>query len=236
VRLLDGRGEDLRFGGRVMKNVAGFDVSRVIAGSLGTLGVMLEVSLKCQPMPRLEETRVLEVSADRAIECMNAWGGKPLALSATCYYEGRLYVRFAGAQSAVAAAMRTVGGVSLDEPEAFWRSLREQEHAFFTADPDLPLWRLSVRSSAPLAALGGAQLVEWGGALRWLKADPPADPARVRDWARRHAGHATLYRAADKSAGAFQRPDGALLRIQRELKAAFDPSGIFNRRRMYPDF
>ena len=236
VRLLDGRGEDLSFGGRVMKNVAGFDVSRVMAGSLGTLGVLLEVSLKCQPLPRVEATHVLELTADEAIERMNVWGGQPLAISATCYDEGRLYVRFAGAQSAVTAAMRSVGGTPLHEPETFWCSLREQGHAFFTRDPDVALWRLSVRTTAPLGALGGPQLVEWGGGLRWLKASPPADPERLRHWARRQGGHATLYRAADKSAGAFQRPDAALLRVQRELKAAFDPSGIFNRHRMYPDF
>ena len=236
VRLLDGRGEDLNFGGRVMKNVAGFDVSRVVAGSLGTLGVMLEVSLKCQPLPQVEATRVLELTADEALERMNTWGGQPLAISATCYYEGRLYARFAGAQSAVAAAVRAVGGVALDEPEAFWGSLREQTHPFFTIGPDLPLWRLSVRSTAPLTALGGPQLVEWGGGLRWLKANPPADAVRLRHWARQHGGHATLYRAADKSAGVFQLPDAALLRVQRALKSAFDPSGIFNRHRMYPDF
>lgn len=236
VRLLDGRGEDLRFGGRVMKNVAGFDVSRVVAGSLGTLGVVLEVSLKCQPRPRAEVSQVLELTADQAIQRMNEWGGRPLPISATCYYDGRLQVRFAGAPSAVAAAVRAVGGLPLAEPEAFWCSLREQGHPFFITDPDAPLWRLSVRSTAPFTDLGGPQLVEWGGSLRWLKASPPIDPARLRLWAREHAGHATLYRAADKSAGAFQRPDEALLRVQRELKSAFDPRGIFNRHRMYLDF
>ncbi len=236
VRLLDGRGEDLSFGGRVIKNVAGFDVSRVIAGSLGTLGVMLEVSLKCQPLPRAEASRVLELTAEQAIVRMNKWGGQALAISGTCFYDDRLYVRLAGAPSAVTAAAGVVGGVPLPEPEAFWSSLREQGHSFFTTDPDVPLWRLSVRSTAPFIALGGAQLLEWGGALRWLKANPQTDAAQLRLWASEHAGHATLYRAADKSAGAFQRPDEPLLRILRELKSAFDPRGIFNRHRMYLDF
>jgi len=236
VRLLDGRGDDLSFGGRVMKNVAGFDVSRLVAGSLGTLGVVLEVSLNCRPLPRAEASRVLELTADQAIQRMNEWGGRPLPVSATCFYDGRLHVRFAGAQSAVAAAVREVGGMPLSEPDAFWGSLREQEHAFFTSVSDAPLWRLSVRTTAPFADLGGAQLIEWGGGLRWLKANPQPDPTRLRSWARQHAGHATLYRAADKSAGVFQRPDEPLLRIQRELKAAFDPRGIFNPQRMYPDF
>src|SRR5208282_3032372 len=131
VRLLDGRGEDLSFGGRVMKNVAGFDVSRVVAGSLGTLGVVLEVSLKCQPLPRVEASRVFELTAERAIERMNEWGGQPLPVTATCHHAGRLHVRFAGAPSAVSAAERQVGGEPCAAAEAFWCALRDQEHAFF---------------------------------------------------------------------------------------------------------
>jgi glycolate oxidase FAD binding subunit len=236
VRMLDGRGEDLSFGGRVMKNVAGFDVSRVIAGSLGTLGVVLEVSLKCQPLPKVEASRFLELTADQAIHRMNEWGGKPLPITATCFYDGRLHVRFAGAESAVAAAVAEVGGTPLADAEPFWSSLCEQEHPFFGGDPKAPLWRLSVRTTAPFTDLGGVQLVEWGGGLRWLKPKAQTDPLRLRAWAREHGGHATLFRAVDKSAGAFQRPDEPLMRIQRELKAAFDPEGIFNRRRMYPDY
>jgi glycolate oxidase FAD binding subunit len=235
VRLLDGRGDDLNFGGRVMKNVAGFDVSRVIAGSLGTLGIVLEVSLKCQPLPKVEASRVLELNDDEAIACMNRWGGQPLPVSATCYYDGRLHVRFAGAEGAVSTALREVGGEPLAEADRFWDALREQEHAFFSAEPGTPLWRLSVRTTTPFTDLGGAQLVEWGGGLRWIKASA-SEASRLRVWAREHGGHATLYRAADKAAGAFQRPDEALLRIQRELKSAFDPNGILNRHRLYPDF
>lgn len=236
VRLLDGRGEDLSFGGRVMKNVAGFDVSRLIAGSLGTLGVVLEVSLKCQPLPRFEASRILELTADQAILRMNEWGGRPLPLTATCYCEGRLHVRLGGAESAVAAALRHVGGVALPDADAFWCSLREQEHEFFCAEPQAPLWRLSVRTTAPFTDLGGRQLIEWGGGLRWLKANALADAPRLRLWAQQQGGHATLYRGVDKSAGVFQRPQAALLRIQRELKSAFDPRGILNPRRMYLDF
>lgn len=236
VRLIDGRGEDLSFGGRVMKNVAGFDVSRLVAGSLGTLGVVLEVSLKCQPLPRVEDSRVLELTVDLAIQRMNEWGGRPIPVSATCYCDGRLYVRLGGAQSAVAAAVREIGGTPLPEAAAFWCSLREQEQAFFAADPQAPLWRLSVRTTTPYTDLGGPQLIEWGGGLRWLKAGPQTDAERLRLWAKQHAGHATIYRAADKSAGAFQRPAEPLLRIQRELKRSFDPHGIFNPQRMYPDF
>jgi glycolate oxidase FAD binding subunit len=237
VRLLDGRGEDLSFGGRVMKNVAGFDVSRVIAGSLGTLGIVLEASLKCLPLAKVETSRVLELTADEAIQRMNEWGGRPMPLTATCYCDGRLHARFAGAESAVAAALREVGGTPLSEADAFWSSLREQRHEFFTGrGPDAPLWRLSVRATAPFVDLGGPQLLEWGGALRWLKPNGDADAPRLRAWAKQQGGHATLFRAVDKSSGVFQRPTEPLMAIQRELKAAFDPQGIFNRHRMYVDF
>ncbi len=235
VRILDGRGEDLAFGGRVMKNVAGFDVSRLVTGSLGTLGIVLEVSLKCLPQPKSEATHVLELAADLAIRRMNEWGGQPLPLTATCYRDGKLYVRLSGAQSAVLAASRQIGGSPFAEPGAFWSSLRDQRHEFFT-EGDAPLWRLSVRSTAPYTDLGGAQLIEWGGALRWLKAEDAAAPARLRAWARQHGGHATLFRGGDKSASAFQRLDEPVLAIHRALKATFDPAGIFNRRRMFADF
>ena len=234
VRLLDGRGEDLSFGGRVMKNVAGFDVSRALAGSLGTLGIIAEASLKCLPLPRHESSRVLELPAAEAIQRMNEWGGQPLPLTATCYCERRLHARFSGAETAVAAAVRTVGGTPLADADAFWASIREQRHAFFAHDATL--WRLSVRTTAPFTDLGGAQLVEWGGGLRWLKPGGETDPARLRAWAQEHGGHATLFRAVDKSPGVFQRLSEPLLAIQRQLKAAFDPQGIFNPRRLYPDF
>jgi glycolate dehydrogenase FAD-binding subunit len=237
VRMLDGRGEDLSFGGRVMKNVAGFDVSRLVAGSLGTLGIILEVSLKCSPLPKTEVTRVLDLTADHAIQRMNEWGGQPLPLTATCFLRGNLYARLAGAESAVLVASRQVGGSTLPDAAAFWSSLREQEHEFFTAgERNAPLWRLSVRATAPYTDLGGPQLIEWGGALRWLKANVQADPTRLRAWARQHGGHATLFRGEGKSVGAFQRPDEPLLAIHRALKATFDPAAIFNRRRMFPDF
>jgi glycolate oxidase FAD binding subunit len=242
ARLLDGRGDVLSFGGRVMKNVAGFDVSRLVTGSLGTLGIIVESSLKCLPLPKTEATRIFDLGADQAVQRVNEWGGQPLPLSATCHHEGRLYARFSGAASAIEAAQRRLGGVPLDQPETFWNSVREQTHDFFQKrDPDAPLWRISVQSTAPFADLGGEQLIEWGGALRWLKlaeGDParaPAEAARLRDWARQHGGHATLFRGADKSVGVFHPLAPAVMALHRRLKSAFDPAGIFNPGRLYPD-
>lgn len=241
VRIIDGKGDDLRFGGRVMKNVAGFDVSRLMTGALGTLGVITEVSLRCVPMPKAETTRVFQCSADEAIRMTNEWGSKPLPLTATAYHAGRLAVRLSGAAPAVEAAVAKIGGMALpgnDRGGAFWRSVREQTQPFFLAAqaPGATLWRLSVKPTAPYTDLDGEQLIEWGGALRWLHAGERTDPARVRQWAKSHGGHATLYRAADKTSGVFQPLGEVVHALHRRLKAAFDPAGVLNPGRLYPDF
>ena len=237
VRVLDGKGDDLSFGGRVMKNVAGFDVARLMTGALGTLGVLTELSLKCLPLPKVEVTHLIECPVDSAIEKMNEWGGTPLPVSATCHYGGFLAVRLSGAAAAVDAASKEIGGEIVMDGESFWESVREHTHAHFAAaaSPNAALWRLAVKSTALHPDLGGAQLIEWGGALRWLVAGERTDPGRVRAWAQGNGGHATLFRAADKSGGAFAPLKEPLLGIHRRLKAAFDPAGILNRGRLYPD-
>jgi glycolate oxidase FAD binding subunit len=241
VRVIDGKGDDLRFGGRVMKNVAGFDVARLMTGALGTLGVITEVSLRCMPMPKAETTRVFECSADEAIRMTNEWDGKPLPITGTAYHAGRLAVRLSGAPSAVESAVARIGGAALpgnDRGGAFWRSVREQTQPFFVAAgaPGAALWRLSVKPTAPYTDLNGDQLIEWGGALRWLHASVRSDVKRVREWARGHGGHATLFRGADKGIGAFQPLGDTLLGLHRRLKDAFDPAGVLNPGRLYADF
>ena len=233
VRLLDGRGDELRFGGQVMKNVAGYDVSRPMAGSLGTLGLILEVSLKVLPLPFAEATLRLELPQDKALEMLNHWGGQPLPISASAWAGGELALRLSGAASAIKSARETIGGETMDETQAqeYWRALREQTDAFFGGDK--PLWRLSLPSTAPPLALPGEELIEWGGAQRWLATK--ADARTVRDAATRVGGHATLFRAGDKSAGVFTPLTPVLARIHRNLKQAFDPAGILNPGRMYPD-
>jgi glycolate oxidase FAD binding subunit len=234
VRMLDGRGEDLSFGGQVMKNVAGYDVSRPMAGSLGTLGIILEVSLKVPPLPVAETTLKLELPEDRALALLNQWGGKPMPLSACAWTGGELALRLSGAASAVKAARATIGGelVDADQARGYWLAIREQTDAFFSSGK--PLWRLSVPSVAPALALPGEQLIEWGGSLRWLASN--ADARTVRAAAAQAGGHATLFRAEDKSAGVFTPLAPALASIHRNLKQAFDPAGIFNRGRMYAEF
>ncbi len=232
IRMLDGRGDDLRFGGRVMKNVAGFDVSRLIAGSLGTLGVIVETSLKVLPLPAAETTLRFEKTATEAIALMNTWAGQPLPISATCHHDNRLTVRLSGAAAAVRATRQQLGGEKIADSAAFWQGLREHMLDFFRQPQ--PLWRLSFKSTTPPLDLPGTQLLEWNGALRWLTSD--ADPQTIRAAAIAGGGHATLFRAQDKSAGVFQPLPPALMKIHRELKRAFDPAGIFNSGRLYPEF
>jgi len=238
VKLIDGRGDLLAFGGQVMKNVAGYDVSRMLAGSLGTLGVIAEVSLKVLPKPVAASTLRLTIrDAAQAIEKLNFWGGLPLPLTASAYCDGDLCLRLEGARAAVDAAARKLGGEQVDAAQAmgYWRGIREHTDAFFAGAT--PLWRLSLPSTAVPLDLPGAQLIEWGGALRWLKSDAPA--AQIRKAALQAGGHATLFRASDAlrgQAGVFTPLDPVLARIHARLKASFDPHGIFNRGRMYPEF
>jgi glycolate oxidase FAD binding subunit len=237
VRLLDGRGDDMTFGGRVMKNVAGFDVSRLIAGSLGTLGVILEASLKCLPLPEAERTLAFELDAAEALRKINEWSAASNPLSASCWHGGILHVRLSGAEPAVSAAVRRLGGSAPADAEQFWQSVREQTHLFFMAATQAgSLWRLSVGSTALHAQLGSGQLIEWGGALRWVDARDDCGADVLRTWAERHGGHATLFRGADKSVGAFHPLPPALLELHRRVKGALDPVGIFNPRRMYAEF
>jgi glycolate oxidase FAD binding subunit len=231
--LLDGRGDVLAFGGRVMKNVAGYDVSRMLAGSLGTLGVLLEVSVKVLPRPFAETTLRFASSEIDALRSLNMWGGQPLPISASAWVDGALALRLSGAEAAVDAAVRSMGGEAMPEPDAFWCAVREQRTAFF--DGDGALWRLSVPSTTGALVLGGAQMIEWGGAQRWLRADGDAGTAQtIRRTAQACGGHATLFRGGDKSAGVFQPLAPALARIHGRMKDAFDPAHIFNPGRMYP--
>jgi glycolate oxidase FAD binding subunit len=232
VRLLDGRGAELRFGGQVMKNVAGYDVSRLMVGSLGTLAVLLEISVKALPLPPAEATLRFERTQEEAIALMNAWAGKALPISATCHLEGALYVRLSGAHAGVRAARQKLGGEEVHDAAEFWRAVREHELELFAARA--PLWRISLKSTSPPLALPGAQLLEWNGALRWIATD--ADHETVRSAAARGGGHATLFRGGDRHAGVFHPLPDALQRLHERLQRSFDPAGILNPGRLYPQW
>jgi glycolate oxidase FAD binding subunit len=231
VKLIDGTGQVLDFGGQVMKNVAGYDVSRLLAGSLGTLGLLAEVTLKVLPRPVSERTLVFAMTAEEALASLNRWGGQPLPLSASFWHEGALHLRLSGAAAAVDAASRRLGGDLLAEGATFWRSVREQTHPAFAGSE---LWRLALPSTAPLLAADSLRAIEWGGALRWH-----AGPAEtLRPAALAAGGHATLYRAPESlrcREGAFTPLTPALLALHRRLKKSFDPAGILNPGRLYAE-
>ena len=231
VHMMDGKADPLRFGGQVMKNVAGYDVSRLMAGSLGTLGLILEVSLKVLPRPKAEATVQFECDEAQALEKMNRWAGEPLPISATCYHDQVLTLRLSGAETAVQAAQDKLGGQVLAAGEDFWRGIREQSANFFRSNA--PLWRLSMPSTAALD-LSGKQLVEWGGALRWVFTE--AEAGAVRAAAEQVSGQATMFRGAAKPQSVFHPLPKPLMAVHRRMKRAFDPHGIFNLGRMYSDF
>ena len=231
VRLLDGKAETLSFGGEVMKNVAGYDLSRLMVGAMGTLGVLLEVSLKVLPMPECETTLRFELDAARAVEKMNEWARFPLPLSGAFHDSGRLHLRLSGSTPGVEAAAAKLGGERNDHPEA-WSGLRDHRSAFFRRPG--ALWRISVPpASAPLD-LPGETLIDWGGALRWTRSEAPA-PA-VRDAAASAGGHAMLFRNGDRGGDIYHPLSPGLERLHRRLKDAFDPRRLLNRGRMYPDW
>jgi glycolate oxidase FAD binding subunit len=230
TKIMDGKGEVLSFGGQVMKNVAGYDVSRLMAGSLGTLALLLEVSVKVLPRAFSETTLRFEIGEIDAIRRLNEWGGQPLPISASCWHDGVLMLRLSGARAAVDAAVRSLGGEVVADANGFWASLREQRHAFF--DGEGPLWRLSVPSTTSAIVLKGPQLIEWGGAQRWLRADSGA-AASIRSSVSAAGGSATLFRGGDKGVGVFHPLAPAVAKINERMKAAFDPSNVFNPGRMY---
>jgi glycolate oxidase FAD binding subunit len=231
TKIMDGRGDELKFGGQVMKNVAGYDVSRLMTGSMGTLGLIMEVSLKVLPRPAQEVTVQFEMDQKHAIAAMNRWAGEPLPVSASCFHDHVLSLRLSGAASAVKAAQAKLGGQALAAGDDFWRGIKEQSANFFRDAASL--WRISIPSTRTLD-VPGKQLIEWGGALHWVFTE--ADAPIVRAAAEEAGGHATLFRSAKKDGQVFHRLPKPLLELHKRVKRSFDPHGIFNPGRLYSDF
>ena len=230
ARLLNGHGDVLSFGGTVIKNVAGYDVARILAGSLGILGLIVDVSLKVLPRPVSEATLRFEMNETTALLRLNAWAGEPLPISASAWSDGILSMRLSGARAAVRSACVRLGGEEIEAgANAFWHDIREHAAPFFATG--IPLWRLSLPSTAGRVDIDAPQLIEWGGALRWFRTTLPA--LEIRALAQRLGGHATLFRGGDRSQGAFTPLTPALAGIHQRLKAQFDPQRIFNPGRMF---
>lgn len=229
MTLLDGRGRILRFGGEVMKNVAGYDLSRLMAGALGTLGVLLEVSIKVLPAPKVERSLVLNLSRDRALTLMRELARQPAPLSAACHLDDRLYLRLSGNASSVAAWEKQIGGDGGDGQD-FWHGLRDHSLGFFQSER--PLWRLSLPPATPRLACERETLTDWAGAQRWVYSHTP--PGELRNEVAKVGGHAILFRHGDDEIPVFHPLDNVQQRLHRGLRQTFDPSGIFNPGRLYP--
>jgi len=241
LSLLNGRAELLNFGGTVIKNVAGYDVSRLIAGSLGVLGLILEVSLKVMPQPPAHATLRFELGQSQALNQLNRWGGKPLPIQASAWWDGALLLRLAGAAAAVRAAQQELGGEAIPDglAQPFWDGLRDHSDEFFAGAAravagGATLWRLSLPQTAPALPLPGEQLLEWGGGQRWVTTPLPA--AQMREAVAALGGHATVFLCRDEQRqNVFTPATPALMQIHRQLKKSFDPAGVFNRGRLYRD-
>ncbi len=229
IRLLNGKAEHLRFGGQVMKNVAGYDLSRLQAGAMGTLGVITEVSLKVLPKPACTLTLTQEMGLDQAIRVMNQRAAEPKPISAACWLAGRLYLRLSGARSAVESTAQQWPGQQLEDDTLFWRGLRDQQLDFFSGDQ--PLWRFSVKSTAAHLDVVGDWLLDWGGAQRWLRA--PGELVQMEVLAAAAGGQVSLYRGGNRQAEVFHRQPQALQSIQQRIKTSFDPDAVFNPGRLY---
>ncbi|GAB6051025.1 glycolate oxidase subunit GlcE [Hydrogenophilus islandicus] len=225
VQLLDGRGRQLRFGGEVMKNVAGYDVSRLLVGSWGTLGVILTVSLKVAPQPPASLTLSFAMGAEEAANALNRWAGKPLPLSAAFWAEGFLWLRLRGAEAAVRAAREQLGGEVVEERDAerWWQGVRDQEGPLWVVPEGRVLWRVAVPPTAPMAALGERFWFEGGGGIRWVVADAQWDgfaaAAKLGGWAWRWRGAA---------AGPWMsRRSDPVAAIEARIRTIFDPDRLF---------
>ncbi|MBK5410798.1 glycolate oxidase subunit GlcE [Pseudomonas sp. TH34] len=228
TRVITGQGKHLRFGGEVMKNVAGYDVSRLMASSYGTLGLITEVSLKVLPKPRQTLSISLKMGSERALQHLAQWGQQPLPISAACHDGEHLHLRLEGGEGSVAAAHDRLGGELLDG--SYWADLKEHRLSFF--DASQPLWRLSLPNNTPMLDLPGQQLIDWAGAQRWLKSG--AEAALIHQVVEKAGGHVTCY-SHGHTDSPFQPLPAALMRYHQNLKRHLDPSGIFNPGRLYAE-
>ena len=232
VSCINGKAEKLVYGGQVMKNVAGYDISRLMAGSMGTLAVLLDVSIKVMPKPEREVTLVLEQNAQQALDSWRKLGSQALAISASCQHDDQLYIRVSGNSAAVKHAQAIIGGEEHKTGTQFWQQLRDLELEFFN-DPR-PLWRLSLAPSNMILNISGDTLIDWAGAQRWIKTNESAEV--VRQLCESHGGHATLFNPADNSIEAFHPLAPGLAKVHTQIKHAFDPAGILNPMRMTTDY
>jgi len=230
IRLLNGKGEHMRFGGQVMKNVAGYDVSRLQAGAMGTLGAITEISMKVMPKPAATATLVEEMALEDVIDYMNRRAGEPKPITGACWVDGKVYLRLSGARSAVEATAEKWSGEVMEGGDDFWQQVRDMQHEFFAGN-DVPLWRFSVDSTAPNPKAEGNWFIDWAGSQRWFRGE--ATLGDLEPLAKAAGGQVSLFRGGDRSGEIMHSQPEALKAIQRRVKNSFDPDGIFNPGRLY---
>lgn len=239
VNLINGSGEHLRFGGKVMKNVAGYDVSRLQAGAMGTLGLMTEISFKVLPKTAVTMTLSIEATQADAILMMNELSGQPKPIMGACWSNNYLYLRLSGAKSAVEGTAKQwqhkfSAFKMLSESDAlvFWASLRERANEFFSErEKSEPLWRFSLNSAAPVYLEGERWLLDWAGSQRWLKGE--FSQKELSAWASKQGGEVVLYQGGDRTKEIIAEPNSVMKKLQTNIKHSFDPHNIFNAGRLY---
>lgn len=229
VHCINGLAKEMSFGGQVMKNVAGYDLSRLLTGSYGTLGVILEVSLKVLPLPEFELTGFKNISKQKALEVMSELSGKSIPVSAACYDGDLLYVRFSGNEKVVRDSLKEFKLEEHESGEQFWNGLRDFKLPILNSEK--PVWRLSVPSTSNIDLKNDDYVIDWGGAQYWFASDRPAN--EIFTMAEEQGGSAMLFRGGDRNGDIFQPLAGGLFKLQQELKQAFDPHRILNREKMY---
>lgn len=257
ARILDGKGQDLSFGGKVMKNVAGYDVSRLLPGSMGTLALLLEASVKVLPKPAATASLRCQITQENALQILNEWAGQPLPLSASCWigkgsgHHGELTIRLAGAVAAVKAAIPLMSArvnaveISAQDAELFWHALREQKlSTFANLGKEQTLYRLALPAACGALHIPNTDdewVLEWHGQQRWFKGNSDdATFSAIKNLATRHGGHATRFKLGadvDPTLERFtllseQAHSKALEAVQARLRSAFDPAGVFATKRL----
>ncbi len=223
IKLINGKGEHLTFGGQVMKNVAGYDVSRLQAGAMGSLGVITEISFKVLPKPAATQTLALDIDANNAIQIMNKLAAQAKPITAACWIDGHLYLRLAGATSSVESTLQQWPGNPLEDAAHLWHNIREMQLAHYQRTP---LWRFSIASHAKHFLPDEAWIIDWAGAQRWLGGD--FSISELEAYADAAGGSVSLFRGESSSLRTKQKPASAIELLQKRIKHAFDPHGIFN--------
>ncbi|MCB1754847.1 MAG: glycolate oxidase subunit GlcE [Gammaproteobacteria bacterium] len=231
IKLLNGKGEVLQFGGQVIKNVAGYDISRLVTGSFGTLGIILEASIKVVPRPPTEQTFSIEVAPGKIFSELRRLRSASNNLSGLACDGERVFYRLAGSEKSVKQIAAKLGGEEQVETQAFWKALNKQQLPFFNEDQ--PIWRISLPPAAPELDFGGDAVLDWAGALRWVKSSKSAE--EIQSMAGAVGGHAMLFRSPEKKSMSLDLPSPTAERIHQRIKHSLDPHSIFNPGYLFPE-